>query len=52
MTVVPCRRKLEPVRGPEAPAAELMGLLRNTRGRVMETVHYRVAPEQRAEFLP
>jgi MFS family permease len=51
MTVVPLPPETEPVRGPEAPAAELMGLLRNTRGRVMETVHYRVAPDQRAEFL-
>jgi MFS family permease len=41
----------EPVQGPEAPAAELVALLRDTRGRVMETVHYRVAPEQRVEFL-
>ena len=51
ITVVPLPPEAEPVRGPEAPAAELMGLLRNTRGRVMETVHYRVDPEQRAEFL-
>ena len=36
---------------PEAPAAELVALLRCARGRVMETVHYRVAPAQRAEFL-
>jgi MFS family permease len=41
----------DPPRGPEAPAAELVGLLRDTRGRVMETVHYRVTPEQRCEFL-
>jgi MFS family permease len=51
ITVIPMPPEAEPVRGPEAPAAELMGLLRNTRGRVMETVHYRVDPEQRAEFL-
>jgi MFS family permease len=51
ITVVPLPPEAEPVRGPEAPAAELMGMLRNTRGRVMETVHYRVDPEQRADFL-
>jgi MFS family permease len=51
ITVIPMPPEAEPVRGPEAPAAELMGLLRNTRGRVMETVHYRVDPEQRADFL-
>ena len=37
--------------GPEAPAAEFVALLRFARGRVMETVHYQVAAEQRAEFL-
>ena len=37
--------------GPEAPAAELVGLLRDARGRVMETVHYLVAPDQRPAFL-
>ncbi len=36
---------------PEAPAAELVPLLRNARGRVMETVHYRVAPDQRDAFM-
>jgi len=36
---------------PEAPAAELVPLLRNARGRVMETVHYRVAPQEREAFL-
>ena len=36
---------------PEAPAAELVPLLRRVRGRVMETVHYRVQQEQRPEFL-
>jgi len=51
ITSVPAREIVEPVQGPEAPAAELVGLLRDARGRVMETVHYRVAPEQRAEFL-
>jgi MFS family permease len=43
--------EMEAAQGPEAPAAELVALLRNARGRVMETVHYRVAPEQRSEFL-
>ena len=41
----------EPGQEPEAPAAELVALLRNAHGRVMETVHYRVSPEQRTEFL-
>jgi MFS family permease len=41
----------EVVRGPEAPAAEFVPILRFSRGRVMETVHYRVPTEQRAEFL-
>ena len=50
-TAVPLPAQLDPVPGPEAPAAELVALLRDTRGRVMETVHYRVAPEQRPEFL-
>jgi len=36
---------------PEAPAAELVPLLRRARGRVMETVHYRVQQQQRVEFL-
>jgi MFS family permease len=36
---------------PEAPAAELMPLLRRARGSVMETVHYRVNPQQRPAFL-
>ncbi|HET7880453.1 MAG TPA: MFS transporter, partial [Acetobacteraceae bacterium] len=41
----------EPRAMPEAPAAELVPLLRRARGRVMETVHYRVRQEQRGEFL-
>ncbi len=41
----------EPSPMPEAPAAELMPLLRRARGTVMETVHYRVQQEQRPEFL-
>jgi MFS family permease len=36
---------------PEAPAAELVPLLRRARGRVMETVHYRVKHDQRPDFL-
>ncbi len=36
---------------PEAPAAELVPLLRRARGRVMETVHYRVDQQQRPAFL-
>ena len=51
ITEVQISAGMEPIRGPEAPAAEFVALLRNARGRVMETVHYQVAPEQRAEFL-
>jgi hypothetical protein len=36
---------------PEAPAAELMPMLRRARGQVMETVHYRVKPQERSTFL-
>ncbi len=36
---------------PEAPAAELVPLLRNAHGRVMETVHYRVTPDERGAFM-
>ena len=36
---------------PEAPAPELVPLLRRARGRVMETVHYRVHTDRRAAFL-
>jgi MFS family permease len=41
----------EPLPTPEAPAAELVPLLRRARGRVLETVHYQVQQDQRAEFL-
>jgi hypothetical protein len=41
----------EPRAVPEAPAAELVPILRRGRGRVMETVHYRVLQQQRSEFL-
>jgi MFS family permease len=51
ITAVSLPAQLETIPLPEAPAPELVALLRDTRGRVMETVHYRVAPEQRAEFL-
>ena len=51
LSAVPLPPALEPAQGPEAPAAELVPLLRNARGRGMETVHYRVSPEQRGEFL-
>jgi MFS family permease len=40
-----------PTRAPEAPAAELVPLLRHSRGQVMETMHYQVAPGERAAFL-
>ena len=39
------------IQGPEAPAPELVALLRHAHGRVMEIVHYRVAPAERAAFL-
>jgi MFS family permease len=41
----------EPLPMPEAPAAELISSLRRARGRVMETVHYRVSQEDRSDFL-
>ncbi len=40
-----------PSRVPEAPAPELVPLLRHARGQVMETMHYRVAPAERSTFL-
>lgn len=39
------------LQGPEAPAPELMGILRHAHGRILETVPYRVPPERRMEFL-
>jgi MFS family permease len=36
---------------PEAAAAELAALLPHARGRLMETMHYRVTPAQRDAFL-
>jgi len=52
-TVVPASapRDAEPAPTPEAPAAELVPLLRTARGRVMEIVHYRVQPSERPAFL-
>ena len=47
----PAAAPAEPLRMPEAPAAELRPLLRHVRGRVLETVHYRVQQEERGEFL-
>ena len=44
-------RRRNHCRSPEAPAAELVPLLRRARGRIMETVHYRVEQPQRGEFL-
>ena len=47
----PPPRAPEPLPLPEAPAAELISTLRRVRGRVMETVHYRVSQEDRSDFL-
>jgi hypothetical protein len=41
----------DPLPTPEAPDAALVPLLRRTRGRVMETVHYQVEQPQRPAFL-
>ena len=41
----------QPARLPEAPAPELMPLLRTARGQVMEMAHYRVDAAQRTAFL-
>ncbi|HVC61350.1 MAG TPA: MFS transporter [Acetobacteraceae bacterium] len=40
-----------PPRAPEAPAPELVPLLRHARGQVMETMHYSVEPPERPAFL-
>lgn len=40
-----------PASAPEAPAPEMVPLLRRTRGQIMETMHYRVDPAQRGAFL-
>ena len=47
----PAAEPVPDLQGPEAPAPELMGVLRHAHGRILETVHYRVSPERRAEFL-
>jgi MFS family permease len=51
--VAPAMRAGAPAvpRTPEAPAAELVPLLRHARGQVMETMHYRVSPSERDVFL-
>jgi MFS family permease len=36
---------------PEAPAPELITVLQNAHGRVMELMHYRVRPEERDSYL-
>jgi Transmembrane secretion effector len=51
ITVAPAPATTMSAAGPEAPAAEFVGVLRTARGRVMETVHYRVPSERRDEFL-
>src|SRR5215472_12455559 len=48
---MPASAPPEPLPVPEAPAAELVPLLRRARGQVMETVHYSVRQEERVEFL-
>ncbi len=45
------RAEPQPPPVPEAPAAELVPLLRRARGRVMETAHYQVGQSQRQAFL-
>ena len=40
-----------PSLAPEAPAPELVPLLRHARGQVMETMHYCVTPAERTAFL-
>ena len=50
-TPAPAAAAADAIRGPEAPAPELVALLRHAHGRVMETVHYHVEPERRAAFL-
>jgi MFS family permease len=48
---VPAPPSAEDQRRPEAPAPELVPLLRNARGRVMETVNYRVPPHHLDAFM-
>ena len=47
----PSQAAEQPARLPEAPAPELMPLLRSARGQVMEMAHYRVDAARRAAFL-
>jgi MFS family permease len=47
----PVAAAADPLQTPEAPAPALVPILRRARGRVMETVHYRVEPSQRPAFL-
>lgn len=44
-------REAAPLPEPEAPAPELIPVLREASGRVMEMVQYRVRPEERESFL-
>jgi MFS family permease len=53
-SIVPARAEPPPAppsQLPEAPAPELVPLLRDARGQVMETMHYCVAPAERTAFL-
>ena len=47
----PTQAAQQPAQLPEAPAPELMPLLRSARGQVMEMAHYRVDAVQRTAFL-
>jgi MFS family permease len=49
--LVPVPRAAAPLAPPEAPARELAAMLPKSRGRVMETMRYRVAPADRENFL-
>ncbi len=44
-------RDAAPPPEPEAPAPELVQVLRSAHGRVMEMMHYRVRPEERETYL-
>jgi hypothetical protein len=44
-------REVVPLPEPEAPAPELIPVLRSANGRVMEMIHYRVRPEEREHYL-
>jgi len=49
--MVPVPRPGAPPTPPEAPASELEAVLPKSRGHVMETIRYRVAPADRENFL-